>query len=102
MPSIKNVPGKEYYSEGGSRFCGGWTNGLPQSDFHYCKEELFQKPSGEFFLRGEGGAASKYATYHRGETCFGRGVKKLSFEEAKEWAEGRIDKEDFFKTFGEK
>lgn len=101
MPSIKNVPGKEFYTDNGSRFCGGWTNGLPRNDFYYISEELFQKKTGEFYLRGEGGAASKYAKRcgYR-ETCFGKRYTSLSYEEARSWAETHIDKADYIKTFG--
>ena len=70
-------------------------------DFHYWYEGLYRKRNGEFFLYGEGGAASKYAeTVGQNEWCGGEKIIPLSVEKAKEWAEKHLSCDTYEKIFG--
>ena len=65
-----------------------------RNDFEYFKEQLYQKKTGEFFIDGEGGAASKYA--EDGETGGRHGgyrIVPLTENEAKAWVEKYSDSE---------
>lgn len=78
------------------------TNGLGPRDFHHVEETLYRKRTGEFFLHGVGGPASKYA-----ESCGqntwsgGERIIPLSFEAAREWVEKHGTVEEYEKIFGE-
>lgn len=73
-----------------------------QSDFHYWSEILYQKRTGEFFLYGEGGAATKYAEAV-GQNSWGGGerIMPLSYSEAQEWAEKHLDGDAYIEIFDE-
>lgn len=72
-----------------------------RSDFHYWEETLYQKRTGEFFLHGEGGPASKYAkTVGLNEWSGGERIMPLSYTEAQEWAEKHLDGDTYIEIFG--
>lgn len=80
---------------------GIWDNGLSSSDFDFCREELFRKKTGEYFLDGDGGARSRYSKWDGG--CL-YGIEKivpLSYEQAREWAEEHLSAEEYEAEFGE-
>ncbi len=71
-------------------------------DFHYWEETLYQKRTGEFFVYGEGGAASKYAeSVGLNEWSSGERIMPLSYAEAREWAEEHLDGDEYIEIFGE-
>lgn len=71
-------------------------------DFNFWEETLYQKRTGEFFLHGEGGAASKYAeSAGQNEWTGGSKLIPLSFEKAKKWAEDHLDADTYEAVFGE-
>ena len=78
------------------------SNSLSRSDWHYCREKLYQKRNGEFFLCGEGGALTKYAEYVPGcGRTNGEGIVPLSEEEAKAWVERVCDYDTYCDLFDE-
>ena len=71
-------------------------------DFNFWEETLYQKRTGEFFLHGEGGAASKYAeSAGQNEWTGSSKLIPLSFEKAKKWAEDHLDADTYESVFGE-
>lgn len=71
-------------------------------DFHWWAETLYQKRTGEFFVYGEGGPASKYAeTVGLNEWSGGERIMPLSYSEAQEWAEKHLDGDTYIDIFGE-
>lgn len=75
---------------------------LCPNDFRYLQETLYQKRTGEFFLYGEGGPASKYAVVlGQNERCGGEKIIPLTVDEAKRWAEEHIDGDEYEEIFGE-
>lgn len=72
------------------------------SDHRHYEETLYQKKNGEFFLLGEGGPASKYATCC-GNNCWdcGKKIIPLGYEDAQEWAENNIEADEYEDIFGE-
>ncbi len=72
-----------------------------RSDFGFWEETLYQKRTGEFFLHGVGGPASKYAeTVGQNEWTGGEKIIPLSFDKAREWAENHLEADDYESTFG--
>ena len=72
------------------------------SDFHWYCETLYQKKTGEFFLHGEGNAASKYSkSCGQNEWCGSEKIMPMTFKEAQEWAEKHLDGDEYCEIFGD-
>ena len=82
----KIINGKLYDTETAKKL-GDWDNGLCTSDFNYVCETLYKKRTGEFFLLGEGGAATNYSErIGSNDWCYGYAIMPMSFDEAQKWA----------------
>lgn len=80
----------------------GYDSYSNRSDFAYWCETLYCKRTGEYFIYGEGGPASKYAeTVGQNEWCGGERIIPMSYENARDWAERHLDADDYEKEFGE-
>lgn len=80
----------------------GWDdNGLSARDFGYCHEKLYRKRTGEYFLYGKGGPASKYRERCGNAWSGGENIIPLTFDEARQWAEEHFDADDYEDVFGE-
>ena len=60
-----------------------------RGDFHYLTETLYKLSDGEYFLHGEGGAATKWAEKISNERTPGEEIQRLTDEEALDWCEDR-------------
>lgn len=94
----KIIRGKVYDTDTAKRVggaCGG-------DGFSSWSEDLYQKRTGEFFLCGEGGPATKYAEYVDGNNAWSNGSKiiPLNVDAAREWVEKHLDAEDYEALFG--
>lgn len=95
----KIIKGKLYDTEKATQV-GEWSRDYPR-DFSYVCETLYRKRTGEYFLHGEGGPMSPYA-----ESCGqrqwqgGEAIKPLTYEAAREWAEGHLESEEYEAEFG--
>ena len=70
-------------------------------DFHYWQEILYRKKTGEYFLFGEGGPASKYrVSIGVNQWLGGESILPLDIEAAKEWASFHLDVDDYVAEFG--
>lgn len=95
----KIINGKKYNTDTAQRL-GEWDNGQ-YGNFDYEEETLYRKKTGEFFICGSGGAASKYACSVREGTASGSQISPISWEEARQWAEDHLDPEKYEEIFGE-
>lgn len=97
----KIINGKVYSTDTAKKVATYYSN-YPRNDFHYYEEELYRKKTGEFFLYGEGNAASPYSERcGMNEWCGGSKIIPLSFKEAQEWTEKHLDGEEYCEIFGE-
>lgn len=97
----KIINGKVYDTEKAKKVAS-WYSSYARNDFHYYEEELYKKKTGEFFLYGEGNAASPYSrSCGQNEWCGGDKIVPLTFKEAQEWAEKHLDGDDYCDIFGE-
>lgn len=73
------------------------------SDFSHWEATLYKTPrSGRYFLAGEGGAMSMFASrIDQNSWGGGSGIRPLTREEALEWAEGNLSTEEIEDGFGE-
>lgn len=96
----KIINGKLYDTET-ARELGIWTSTWDHRDFHYVAERLYLKRTGEYFLHGTGGPASKYAvTVGQNSWSGGEKIIPLSVESARQWAEEHLDADDYAQIFG--
>ena len=96
----KIINGKVYDTET-AQMLGDWDNGHYTNDFAYCAETLYRKKTGEYFLFGEGHALSKYASHSGNSSGWGEKIIPLSYNEAQEWAEEKLDGNDYVSIFGD-
>ena len=97
----KIINGKVYDTEKAKKVAS-WYSSYARNDFHYYEEELYQKKTGEFFLYGEGNAASPYSrSCGQNEWCGGEKIEPLTYKEAQEWAEKHLDGDEYCAIFGE-
>lgn len=97
----KVLKGKVYDTETAKKVAS-WYSSYARNDFHYYEEELYQKKTGEFFLYGEGNAASPYSrSCGQNEWCGGEKIMPMTFKEAQEWAEKHLDGDEYCEIFGE-
>lgn len=94
------IKGKLYNTETAERV-GAWDNGYYTNDFNYCSEDLYQKKTGEFFLHGEGGAMSVYASSEGNMSGYGERIIPMTYDEAAQWAEKHLTGDEYEKIFGE-
>ncbi len=95
----KIINGKVYDTDTAKRK-GVYNHSCP-NDFNYFSELLYLKKTGEYFLHGEGGPASKYVR-SAGQNSWSGGeqIIPLSYNAAKEWAEERLDADEYEAIFG--
>ena len=99
---MKKIINQKRYDTDTARELAHDTNGFPMNDFHWFRETLYQKKTGEFFLFGEGNAASKYAEpVGMNSWSGGERIMPMSFEEAQSWAEEHLSAEKYEAIFGE-
>jgi len=93
----KIIRGKVYDTDTARRVggaCGG-------DGFSSWDEDLYQKRTGEFFLFGQGGPATKYAEYVDGNNVWSNGSKiiPLNVDAARQWAEEHLDADEYTALF---
>ena len=97
----KIINGRKYDTETAKEVastCGG----EGPRDFSFFEETLYCKKTGEFFLAGHGGAASKYAkSCGQRQWCGGEAIIPLTEQEAKTWCERALDVDEYEAIFGE-
>lgn len=97
----KIISGKVYDTQTAKEL-GSWQNEEDCRGFGWIGETLYQKKTGEFFLHGEGGAATRYAHQtERSNWAGGERIMPMSYEEARQWAEEHLDAHAYEAIFGE-
>lgn len=99
---MKKIIKGKLYDTSTAKKVGEYEPSPYRSDFHCFCETLYQKKTGEFFLHGEGNAASKYSrSVGQNEWCGGERIEPLTFKEAQKWAEEHLDGDEYCEIFGE-
>ena len=69
--------------------------------FYRWSEVLYQKRTGEFFLHGEGGPATKYAhSIGQNQWSGGEKILPMDVDAARKWVEEHMDADDYEAIFG--
>lgn len=99
---MKKIINGKVYDTSTAKKCGEYEPNPYRSDFNWFCEELYQKKTGEFFLYGEGNAASPYSkSCGQNEWCGSEAIKPMAYAEAQEWAEKHLDGDDYITIFGD-
>lgn len=95
----KIINGRRYDTDTAKRLGNDWYSN--RRDFAFYEETLYRKNTGEFFLHGEGGPASKYAqAIGMNEWSGGERIMPLTVEEAQAWAEKHLNADEYEQIFG--
>lgn len=98
---MKKIIGGKLYDTETAKEIASNSHGEGPRDFRYYCETLFRKRTGEYFLYGGGGPASKYA-----ESCGlnqwtgGEMIIPLDYKAATAWAEENMSADDYQEEFG--
>ena len=85
MKTVKN--GKLYNTETAT-LVAEWDNGRGNRDFRACEEALYKTKKGQYFICGEGGALTSYATScGSNSSCGSSRTWLVTQEEARRWCE---------------
>jgi len=96
---MKKIIGGKRYDTDTAKEVGFDSFGYPR-DFNHWKETLYRKNTGEFFLHGEGGPQTKYATADGlSGWSSGERILPLTIAEAKEWAEKHMTADEYEAVF---
>lgn len=99
---MKKVIKYKVYDTSTAKLIGEYEPNPYRNDLHYFCETLYQKKTGEFFIHGEGNAASKYGkSCGQNEWCGGEKIIPLTFKQAQEWTEDHLDGDKYSEIFGE-
>ena len=99
---MKKIINRKMYNTETAEEIATNSNNVPRNNFRWFDETLYRKKTGEFFLYGEGGALSAYATVLGPKSwCEGEGIIPLTLEEAMDWCEKHLDPDYFEELFGE-
>ena len=98
---MKKVINGSLYNTETARKLGNWDSG-EYGSFGYCEETLYRTKSGKYFIRGEGGANSRYSR-QTGSNSWSGGEKIIpcTYDEAREWAEEHLDGDEYAEIFGD-
>lgn len=95
----KIIGGKKYDTDTAKRV-GSFESGYI-GDFEWRNETLYQKATSgcEFFLAGEGGAKTRWASRTIDGFSSGEGILPLTLDEAREWAEEHLTQAEVEELF---
>ena len=98
---MKKIIGGKVYDTKTAKEMGTYANYGSWRDFNHLEETLYRKKTGEFFLYGEGGPATRYAE-PEGQNSWSGGsrIMPMTYDEAKEWAEKHLDADEYEEIFG--
>ena len=96
----KIIDGRKYDTDTATELAE-WKAGWPR-EMSRMRETLYRKRTGEYFLLGEGGPESRYAVQTDLAT-FSEGwrIMPYTYEQARAWAEDRLDADEYESIFGE-
>jgi len=97
---MKKIINKKLYDTETAKELAVWDNDYYPNDFNYAVERLYRKRTGEYFLCGSGGPMSQYAERCGSGWTGGREITPLTYEEAREWAEEKLDADEYAEIFG--
>lgn len=98
---MKKIISNKLYDTETAREIASQSHGEGPRDINYCCETLYKKRTGEYFLHGEGGPASKYAkSTGLNNWTGGEMIIPLDYKAATAWAEENMSADAYQEEFG--
>ena len=88
---MKKIINKKLYDTSTATCIAEYSGPARVSDFSFYRETLYRKRTGEYFIHGEGGARSRYASYEYGLMSWGEQILPLTYDTSRDWAEHHMD-----------
>ena len=98
---MRKIIDRKTYDTKTATCVGWWCNDFDQTDFNYLEETLYRKRTGEYFLFGLGGGLTEYAEFYNGANMRGTKIIPLTYEDARTWAEEKLDGDEYIDEFGD-
>lgn len=98
--TLKKIINKKLYDTSTATSIAEYSNPVSVSDFSFYRETLYRKRTGEYFIHGEGGALSRYASRDYDGMTWGEGILPLTYDAARDWAEHHMDVDAYQDEFG--
>lgn len=95
----KIINSRRYDTEKAKRLAEYSPAGRPRNNYDFYEEALYIKRTGEYFLHGIGGPATRYAEAVGDCWSGGEKIFPLSYDQARQWAEHNLDAEEYEKLF---
>lgn len=80
---MKKIINKKLYDTSTATCIAEYSGPARVSDFSFYRETLYRKRTGEYFIHGEGGARSRYASYEYGLMSWGEQILPLTYDTAR-------------------
>lgn len=97
---MKKIINKKLYDTSTAAIIAEYSNPVSVSDFSFYRETLYRKRTGEYFIHGEGGALSRYASRDYDGMTWGEDILPLTYDTARDWAERYMDVDAYQDEFG--
>lgn len=97
---MKKIINKKLYDTSTATCIAEYSNPVSVSDFSFYRETLYRKRTGEYFIHGEGGALSRYASRDYDGMTWGEDILPLTYDTARDWAEHHMDVDAYQDEFG--
>lgn len=97
---MKKIINQKRYDTNTARLVGEYYSPGSTRDFEHYYEALYLKRTGEYFLHGEGGPASKYSkSIGQNEWSGSEDIQPLTEEQARKWAEIHLNADEYEELF---
>lgn len=97
---MKKIINNKVYDTTTAREIGSNSYSNPR-DLNFWSETLYCKRTGEYFVHGEGGPASRYAErIEQNSWSGGEKIIPVSYENARKWAEENLTADEYESEFG--
>jgi len=99
---MKKIINRKIYNTETATEMGKWyTPGISTNDFNYAREVLYRTKKGAWFLYGEGHGFTRWATVSGNTRGWGENIVPMTEDDARTWAEEKLDAEEYIGIFGE-
>lgn len=97
---MRKIIHNKVYDTDTAKLVGHWSASVAVSDFSWYAEDLYRKRTGEYFVYGEGHAASPYRERSYDMWAPGEQIVPVGYDEARRWAEGHLEADEYEAEFG--
>ena len=98
---MKKIINGKLYNTQTAKALASRDNHCQPGSFDYVEEILYRKKTGEFFMRGSGGARTIYSEHFEGGSRGSSRIVPLTDAKARKWVETYADADKYTEIFGD-